>query len=170
MERGSVEAFKKVVGESWRPINFNVKFPSKYNLDGNATVTVQSAGLPGKNIGVIMMYYKGKEIKIPGDVTYNDWTVTFIMDKKHAMYKTMDLWASAIYDDFTNARGKLEDLKHNIEIELLGDQNQVVSKHILYGVFPVSLDEVAADMSMSNQYGTFSMTFAVESKQGIYTE
>ena len=169
MERGSIEAFKKVVGESWRPMNFNVKFPAKYNLDGNATVTVQSAGLPGKSMGVVMMYYKGKEIKIPGDVTYNDWSVTFVMDKDHKMYRAMELWSNAVYDDFTGARGKLSDLKASIEIELLGDQNQVVSKHILHGVFPVSFDELSADQTMSNTYGTFSMSFAIESKQGIYT-
>jgi hypothetical protein len=47
-------------------------------------------------LGVIEVPFRGRRIKVPGDRTFADWTVTVINDEDQAMRKAFSNWMNYI--------------------------------------------------------------------------
>jgi hypothetical protein len=54
----------------------------------------KSAALPGVNIGVVDVPFRGRSLKVAGDRTFDTWTVTLINDTTYDLRGTMERWAN----------------------------------------------------------------------------
>ena len=61
----------------------------------------KSAALPGSNLGVIEVPFRGRTVKIAGDRTFDTWTATFFNDK--------DMEIRALFEDWANSINSHED-------------------------------------------------------------
>ena len=61
----------------------------------------KSAALPGSNLGVIEVPFRGRTVKIAGDRTFDTWTATFFNDKDLQLRSFFEQWANSIntHDD-----------------------------------------------------------------------
>tara|TARA_Y100000034_G_scaffold125941_1_gene176435 strand:- start:218 stop:775 length:558 start_codon:yes stop_codon:yes gene_type:complete len=57
---------------------------------------IKAAQLPASTVGVIEVPYKGRKIKIPGDRTFAEWTITVISDGKFELRNAFEKWMSKI--------------------------------------------------------------------------
>ena len=95
-----VDDFKsKLKGGGARPNLFNCKvnFPA-YAL-GDAELTsfmVKAANLPSSQTGLITVPFRGRQLKIAGDRTFETWTVTVINDTDFAVRDAMERWMNGI--------------------------------------------------------------------------
>ena len=60
------------------------------NIDPQMVFKCRAAQLPEDNLGVIPVNYMGREIKIPGNRTFPEWTVTVINDEDFLVRNSLE--------------------------------------------------------------------------------
>ena len=59
-------------------------------------ILCKSAALPGSNLGVIEVPFRGRTVKIAGDRTFDTWTATFFADRNMEIRAIFEDWANSI--------------------------------------------------------------------------
>ena len=77
---------------------------------------VKAAALPASNIAPISVPFRGRTLKIAGDRTFDEWTVTVINDTDFAIRSSMERWMNSIAkvsdnSGLTNPEDYIKDLK-----------------------------------------------------------
>ena len=111
----TIDSFKsKLVGGGARPNLFEVMltFPEGVNgpidektLDEKTRFMVKAANLPASNITPIDIPFRGRNLKIAGDRTFDVWTVTVINDTDFAIRNAMERWMNGM-NNLQNATGE----------------------------------------------------------------
>ena len=102
MALSNVSQFLQTIGQGVKPNMFQVsiEFPSplaKGGEDLNLTnILCKSAALPGSNLGVIEVPFRGRTVKIAGDRTFDTWSATFFNDKDFKLRSFFEQWANSI--------------------------------------------------------------------------
>ena len=97
----NVSTFLGKIGQGVKPNMFNVdiKFPEGADATGDRDLfqlMCKSAALPGSNLGVIEVPFRGRTVKIAGDRTFDTWTATFFNDRKMQLRAFFEEWANEI--------------------------------------------------------------------------
>lgn len=98
---GFVQAF---AGGGVRTNLFRVtgKIPG-YNVANNneqMSFLIKAAQIPASSLGTIEVPYRGRRIKIPGDRTFQDWSITVLSDSNMSLRSAFENW-SAIFNGHT---------------------------------------------------------------------
>ena len=114
MATNNVSTFLKAISQGIKPNMFSVdiSFPGDSPGDGAnfstrdkelTNILCKSAALPGSNLGVIEVPFRGRTVKIAGDRTFDTWTATFFNDKDFKLRSFFEQWANSIntHDDNT---------------------------------------------------------------------
>ena len=101
MAINNVSTFLQNIGQGVKPNMFEVdiKFPDvldKKDSQELINVMCKSAALPGSNLGVIEVPFRGRTVKIAGDRTFDTWTATFFNDKDFKLRSFFEQWANSI--------------------------------------------------------------------------
>ena len=108
MARSNVSEFLQTIGQGVKPNMYliDIQFPaalSKDQVEDQDLVNLlcKSAALPGSNLGVIEVPFRGRTVKIAGDRTFDTWTATFFNDKDLKLRSFFEQWANTIntHDD-----------------------------------------------------------------------
>lgn len=107
----NIQDFKGFLNnEGARPTLFEafLKFPVG-SADADFSFHCKAAQLPGKTLGIIEVPYFGRKIKVAGDQTFAEWTVTVINEEKAAgdlthVRSSFELWMSRINTTVGNLR------------------------------------------------------------------
>ena len=88
-----------LTGDGARPNLFEVRltFPNYASLGAAASAKssfmVKTAALPGSTVGMVTVPYFGREVKVAGNRTFADWSVTVINDEDFLIRNAMESWA-----------------------------------------------------------------------------
>ena len=102
MATNNVSTFLSTINQGIKPNMFSVdiSFPSGgdfANTDKDLTnILCKSAALPGSNLGVIEVPFRGRTVKIAGDRTFDTWTATFFADANMEIRGLFEEWANSI--------------------------------------------------------------------------
>lgn len=91
----SVNDLKTAMGLGVRPNLFRVTFATGFvgAKDSQASVLVKSAALPGDTVGMIEVpHMGGRRLKVAGDRTFADWTMTVLNDKDYTVRKALETY------------------------------------------------------------------------------
>lgn len=93
-----------------RPNLFEVvlNFPNFVELGGASSAKsrffVKTAQLPGSTIGPVTVPYFGREVKVAGNRTFADWTVSIINDEDFTIRNSFERWHRGINGNRSNLR------------------------------------------------------------------
>ena len=126
---------------------------------------VKAASLPGITVPAIDVPFRGRQLKVPGDRTFDDWEVTMLNDPEFVNRAAMESWmtrisaASANYTDFD--RNDIGYYGTAVVSQL--DRQQDVIRTYRMNVIPTTLGDITVDMSENDAVEEFTITFAVNS-------
>ena len=112
LDTRTIDDFKsKLVGGGARPNLFEVElnFPNGLNendAEEKGRFLVKAANLPASNINVIDVPFRGRNLKIAGDRTFDVWTITIINDTDFLIKNAFERWMNAI-NKHDNATGEV---------------------------------------------------------------
>jgi hypothetical protein len=100
------EIRSQLVGGGARPSLFQVTLQNPVNAEADlkSTFMVQAAQIPASTMGIIEVPYFGRKVKIAGDRTFAEWTVTVINDEDFLIRNALEQWSNAINTHETNIR------------------------------------------------------------------
>jgi len=133
-------------GDGARPNLFEVRlnFPSyvtgRSTAQLKSTFMVKTAQLPGSTLGSVPVNYFGREVKVAGNRTFADWTVTVINDEDFIIRNAMESWVRGINDNVTNLRAALTTQQYAADAEVFQYSKaggSPIKKYKFVGMFPI---------------------------------
>lgn len=174
MATSNVSTFLQTIGQGVKPNMFliDVQFPStlkKQTEDQNLTnLLCKSAALPGSNLGVIEVPFRGRTVKIAGDRTFDTWTATFFNDKDFKLRGFFEQWANSIntHEGNTsplfkpnNSDGYMADLSVKQLEKDASEGGAILRSYGLKYCFPTNVSQIDLAYDSNDQIEEFTVEF-----------
>ena len=149
----------------------DVQFPqtlSKENEEQQlVNVLCKSAALPGSNLGVIEVPFRGRTVKIAGDRTFDTWTATFFADRNMEIRALFEDWANSINSHEGNtaprflpnggATGYMADLFVSQLEKDAEEGGSVIRTYHLHHCFPTNVSAIDLAYDSNDQIEEFTV-------------
>jgi hypothetical protein len=144
-----IDSFKaQLVGGGARANLFRVTvpFPSFAGVGGEAqkmSFMCKATSLPASTLGTIEIPYRGRKIKLPGDRTFEAWTVTVINDTDFLIRNAFERWSNAINQHRANT-GLQNPAEYSVDavVEQLSRDESVLKSYTMAGAFPTIISAI----------------------------
>jgi hypothetical protein len=164
----SLEIFKNGLGDVVRPNRFLVEMfpPSIMTVNTDLAAlrfNVKSAVLPSKTFGEFDVHYMGQTYRIPGDLKYEDLSVTFVMEDSWETRDFFEDWNDLILDMSDNTRTDAIELlaDSSILVHQIGNRSEeILASYRFDSVFPKIVGEVELSQDAIDRYEEFRVVFS----------
>jgi len=159
-----INNFKSRLGAGGaRPNQFLVtlNYPALVGVpSSDDSILATSAALPASNVNPCIVLYRGREVKLAGERTFDPWTVTIINDTSMKLRKTFERWSN-LMNDRTNNGGYTAPSAYmsDLSVSQLDRNDQVIRTYQLYNAFPITVSEVGLSYSSNDVISEFTVTF-----------
>lgn len=121
---------------------------------------VQSTSIPGSTLGAIEQPFRGRQLKLAGDRTFEEWEVTFVNDTDFAIHDAFELWHNAInaYNSNTGFQSPDEYMATAVVYQLDNQDNRIKEK-VLKLAWPSNVGPIELAQDSNDVIETFSVTF-----------
>lgn len=160
----NVNEFKsKLRGGGAHPGLFRVRMPFPAFAGGKSdneklTFLCKAASLPASTVGVVEVPYMGRKIKVPGDRTFAEWTITIINDTDFALNNAFEKWLAGVNKHTENTGLNWNDLIVDAEIDQLGRQGQVLKTYKMVGAFPTEKSQIDVSWDTTDTIEEFTVS------------
>jgi hypothetical protein len=128
-----------------RPSRFRIECPL---LPDTLTILAKTSQLPGQDRGVIDKKFLGEQIKIQGDVTYPDLSLSLELDEDDVVRPALELWMA------TNG------LKSIVSVFQLNRNNEDMMQYQYVYAWPTSLSAIEQGQDSIDTISEYTVTFA----------
>lgn len=162
-----VDDFKsKLRGGGARPNLFKatINFPGYANGDPELTSFLcEAAQLPGSTMGIIPVPFRGRILKMAGDRTFAEWTVTIINDTDFAIRNSLERWMNGMNAHSANT-GLSSPIAYeaDLKVDQLDREGESVKDYVFRGSFPVDLSPIDLSFGATDEIERFTCTFAYQ--------
>jgi hypothetical protein len=169
----NIAAFKSngLVYGGARPSLFNVflSVPAGIGIDlvsvDKFRFVCRAAELPESTLSSIDVPYFGRKIKVAGERTFADWSVTVMNDEDFAVRAMFEAWSNAINRMVANVRDPAvaqEQYKADFEIIQYSVDGSDIRSYLLVGAFPTAVSGIGVDWNTANNIEEFTVAFAYD--------
>jgi hypothetical protein len=164
---------KQMVGAGVKPSLFEVNGSiGGANLANNGQAVpflIKAASLPGTAIGTIEVPFRGRKIKLPGDRTFADWSITIINDSNFSLRNAFETWINNIQGMQSNTSTPafatsftpfLNPLFQDWTVNQLNRQGTPIKAYKLIGCFPTDISAIDLSFESTDQIEEFQVTLA----------
>ena len=131
-------------------------------LDTAGRILCKAAAVPGFTVGTIEVPYRaGRRIKIPGDRTFADWTVTFINDENQKLRRAFNAWVNLISTANYNSQTKstISEYYQDITCTHLRGDNTTSRIYQLTDAFPTDVSAIDLSFDSTDTISEFTVNF-----------
>jgi len=162
-----VDDFKsKLRGGGARPNLFKatVNFPGYAGGDVELTSFLcKAAQLPASVMNVIEVPFRGRQLKIAGDRTFETWTVTILNDTDFNVRNAMERWMNGINSHQANTGlTNPVDYQADLIVEQLDRDESVLKTYNFRGCFPTNVSSIDVNYETVDQVEEFTVEFQVQ--------
>lgn len=170
----NIDTFRTgLTGDGARPNLFDVQlsFPNFVTLGAlagtKAQIQCRSSHLPGSSIGTTPTYYFGREVKLAGNRTYQDWTITILNDEDFIIRNAFEQWVNGLNDPQGNIRNPAATIIDggygtNALVNQYGKEGQVIKQYQIRGMFPIDISPIDLDWASNDTIEEYSVTLAYQ--------
>ena len=152
----NINDFKaKLAGGGARPNQFKVTmpFPGYAQVGGeieDLAFLCRATVIPSMTVGNINVPFRGRQIKIAGDRTFEDWNVTVINDTDFKLRNAFERWQNGI-NNMTDNEGLTNPVDYQVDafVDHLDRNGSTIKSYTLRGLFPVGIG--AIDLNYDEQ-------------------
>ena len=144
-------------------------------LSDKTRFLVKAASLPASTLGVIDIPFRGRNLKIAGDRTFDPWTITVINDSDFSIRTAFERWMNLINKHEDNA-GKNDPVDYQTDaiVKQFGraltngstpttqSAVPVLKQYKFYGVFPTSVSDITLSYDSSDTIEEFTVDLQVQ--------
>lgn len=129
------------------------------------TFTCKAGEIPESTISSIEIPYFGRKIKVAGERTFADWTVTIMNDEDFSVRAMFEAWSNAINRMIANVRDPVlsaEGYKGLVDVIQYGKAGEVLRSYQLVGAFPTQVSAISLGWESANAVEEFTVNFAYD--------
>ena len=177
----------RISGGGARPNLFECEINFPIRLSANLTASddgiplaektrflVKAASLPGSTINVIDIPFRGRNLKIAGDRTFDPWTITVINDVDFTIRNAFERWMNYMNKHEDNS-GELNPVNYQKDMKVyqLGkagvdvnmssnDRMNILKSYAFYGTFPTAISAIDLSYDQADTIEEFTVDLQVQ--------
>jgi hypothetical protein len=162
-----IDDFKsKLAGGGARPSLFKatVNFPTF--VDANVELTsflCKQASIPGSTVGSIEVGFRGRKLKMAGDRTFENLSLTIINDAEYDVRKSFEQWMNGINGHQENTGlVDLNEYSSDVVVEQLRKDGTTSKRYDFRGCFPLSVAAIDLNYDTADAIEEFTVELAVQ--------
>ena len=129
----------------------------------------KAAAIPAMAVGVVEVPYFGRVVKVPGNKTFENWTVTIINDEGFTIRNGFEKWVASMGTHKGNVQSAASTklatgLYGNAEVVHYGKAGTAnkLATYNFVNIFPVSVSEIALGWDANDAIEEFTVEFAYD--------
>ena len=122
---------------------------------------VRGSNLPGQTLGEIVVPFRGRQIYIAGDRTFEEtWSTTFMNDTDFMIRNAMELWMNGI-NDLESGQGTsvLADYQTDLQVEQLDRDDTILKTYIFRSAWPTTVAQIDLTSDTADAIEEFEVTW-----------
>lgn len=141
-----------------------VNFPAYAAGDVELTSFMcKGASLPASTVGNITVPFRGRQVQVAGDRTFEPATLTIINDTNFAVRNAFERWMNGINQNRTNTGlTNPTDYQADVIIEQLDKSGLVIKSYFLRGCFPTNVAAIEVSYDSENAIEEFTVEMQVQ--------
>jgi len=166
----SVQLFReKLTHGGARPNQFRVILPEP---TATSPFLCDAASLPGQTVDVLPVFYRGREVKLPGERRFDNWIVSVINDENFAIHRFLSAWMERINNKETNSgdvnsKGYtlpliVQQLSRRNNGEAEGSATGILRHYKFNNAWPTNIQPIQLNFSDNNNVSRFQVEFAYD--------
>ena len=126
-----------------------------------ASFLVRASNLPAQTLGEIVVPFRGRQIYIAGDRTFEEtWSTTFMNDTDFMVRNAMELWMNGI-NDLESGQGTsaLADYQTDLQVEQLDRDDTILKTYIFRSAWPTTVAQIDLTSDTADAIEEFEVTW-----------
>ena len=157
----SIPAFPTMVGANWVDEDFNF--------------LCKAAQLPASTVASVPVAFRGRELKVAGERTFDPWTVTIINDENFEMRTAFEQWMNKLskLNDATGVTNPTSYMQNAFVKQLgrgaspesttnTGGNSSVLRTYQFYDIWPSNVSAIELSYDTTNTVEEFTVEFQVQ--------
>ena len=157
----SIPAFPTMVGATWADETFNF--------------LCKAAQLPASTVASVPVAFRGRELKVAGERTFDPWTVTIINDEDFVMRTAFEQWMNKLskLNDATGVTNPTSYMQNAFVKQLgrgkeknattnTGGESSVLRTYQFYDIWPSNVSAIELSYDTTNTVEEFTVEFQVQ--------
>ena len=162
----NINDFKaKLAGGGARNNQFKITmpFPGYAQVGGeieDLAFLCRGSSIPDMTIASINVPFRGRNIKIAGDRTIAEWSVTVYNDTNFKLRNAFERWQNGI-NNMSDNEGLTNPVDYQVDafVDHLDRNGNTVKSYTLRGAFPTIIGEIELNYDEATTIETFEVTF-----------
>ena len=162
----NINDFKaKLAGGGARANQFKVTmpFPGYAQVGGeieDLAFLCTTAQIPAMNVGLVNVPFRGRQIKIAGDRTFADWSITVLNDTNFKLSNAFERWQNGI-NNMSDNEGLSNPVDYQVAafVDQLDRNGNTLKSYTLRGAFPTEVAAIDLNYGTNDEVETFGVTF-----------
>lgn len=126
------------------------------------TFMAKSSHLPGSTIGTVPTFYFGREVPLPGNRSFQPWTITIINDEDFVVKNAFESWMNLINSHVGNIRdpSMINELGYAVNASVIqyGKTGNLIKQYDFVGMFPIDTTPIDLDWGSNDTIEEFTQT------------
>ena len=128
------------------------------------TFLVKAANIPASVVGVVNVPYRGRQLKIAGDRTFEPWTVTVLNDQSFKFRAFFEAWSSniqALQQTFQNSN-TIADYQSTAKVRQMDRKGNIIRTYRFEGIWPSNISAIELDWGTNDTPEEYTVEFQVQ--------
>ena len=154
------EFVQNLAGGGARANQYKIQITSSPVPDVAFSFLCRSAQIPGMTVGEVPVPYRGRQIFVAGDRTYDAWTVTVFSDTAWSLRSSFEAWSDQIAQMDEMATGALRpnDYYATAMVQQLDRAGVPRATYFLADCWPTTVDPIDLAYDTNDAVMEFSVT------------
>ena len=147
----------------YRPNLFFVEINHGSYFDGDFKFLVKAATLPSSTVEALEVPFLNRVIKIAGDRTFEDWTITILNDQDFNYRESFESWLGDINNHIDNVSEAPIEYKGTLTVTPYSrDGSEATDSYEFHGAFPTTVDAMDVAWESGAAPAEYGVTFAYD--------
>lgn len=119
----------------------------------------KASSLPASSLGTIVVPYRGRQLKLPGDRTFSEWSLTIINDTDFQIRDAFERWSDLINSHVQNiGPAGLLQVQQNWAIDQLDKTGAVLKTYNMDSCFPTEIGAIDVSYDSTDTIEEYTVT------------
>ena len=127
---------------------------------GTSSFFIKAASLPGQTIPEITVNFRGRQLFLAGDRTFETWTTTVINDTDFMVRNAIERWMNGINDlEANTGLTNVSDYTAQLIVEQLDRDDNILKSYVLRNCWPTVVAPIELSYDTVSDIETFDVTW-----------
>tara|TARA_Y100001937_G_scaffold117638_1_gene171143 strand:- start:1843 stop:2370 length:528 start_codon:yes stop_codon:yes gene_type:complete len=119
-----------------------------------------STSLPAMSVATVTVPFRGRDIKIAGDRSFDTWSITVLNDTDFKLRNAFERWQNGI-NNMTDSEGLTNPVDYQVDafVDQLDRNGATIKSYTLRGVYPITIAAIDLSFDATTSVETFNVTF-----------